>query len=795
MDKGDIMFKKLKIGSKITIILCSVIVLTFLVLISVSLIFTQSEISKATFSNLEENAKSNGIQIQQIFDSATTVSNYMGNYLNDTYLAEDEETKRKAQLASTSSDSVTSATPEDVYTEDSEVMTSLKISKSSKSVEEYMLATSKNALLYSDDIVGIGALFAPYKFSSNSSTYSFYASKDKDGSIKFEPYGEHTQYSQEMFYKKALTNKVMVFTNPYLSEKTGTTVITASTPIIVNNAVRGVVVVNIDVSKFSKIKNEASGYNTIYTKILTSEGIVAYDAENPQNVGKDMSEIFKNQNEYEDVVQKMSEGNGFNAVVSEVNGPKAQRFYYPIKAGSETWYSLTGVSVSEINAPARMISIILIAISVISLIIIVFLIALVLKNMLKPIGKIVDAAESISKGNLNIELHVNSEDEIGVLSNTFIMTINNLRDMIKDISGILTNISNNNLDVEISAQYLGDFSAIKEATVKIIENLNQVMGNINESSEQVSSGAEQVAGASQALSQGATQQASSIEELSATIMEISKMVNNTAENAKEAMGKTVSSGEKINDSRSQMENMIHAMTDIQDKSNQIGKIIKTIEDIAFQTNILALNAAVEAARAGAAGKGFAVVADEVRNLAGKSAEAAKNTTELIEGTVLAVKNGSKIANDTAKSLVFVVESSNAVSSIVDKIASDSADQAVSINQISQGVDQISAVVQNNSATAEESAAASQELSGQAEILKELVNKFVLKNSKSELNETEFDDEMQLNKTNEELDLNDEVSNMEDLSYDSFDMESDNQEDLNVFDVKDNKVNNTFTDKY
>ena len=256
--------------------------------------------------------------------------------------------------------------------------------------------------------------------------------------------------------------------------------------------------------------------------------------------------------------------------------------------------------------------------------------------------------------------------------------------------------------------------------------MSETLSIINTSSEQVSSGADQVSSGAQALAQGATEQASSTQELSATISEVSESVRQNAENVDLVTNYVRAAVAGVEHSNEQMQQMLAAMNNMNISSNEIVKIIKVIDDIAFQTNILALNAAVEAARAGAAGKGFAVVADEVRNLANKSANAAKQTTVLIESSINDVQDGSKIADQTAKLLAEVQEKVQLVGGTIQKIDQASTEQAAAITQITQGVEQVSAVVQTNSATAEQSAASSEELSAQADMLRKLIAKFTLK---------------------------------------------------------------------
>ncbi|WP_019227676.1 methyl-accepting chemotaxis protein [Sedimentibacter sp. B4] len=524
------------------------------------------------------------------------------------------------------------------------------------------------------------------------------------------------------WYASVTEKQSVVLTDPYQDTVTGNIIVSAICPVYEEETKEflGVVGIDFSIENIGLLMKEYKLGETGFYVLATSNGQVIYHPVE-EYINKSISETDMSEN-----IKNAIENNESGQIEYESQSQKTHG--YVSNVGDSGWVVATGLPDKEFNKTFNSVrNAILISFSL-AIIIIFALIVIIAMGIVKPLKKLRGIANEIADGNLNVQMDIQSRDEIGQVADAIDKTVVRLSkyiDYITEISEALNTFAKGDMCITLNQDYVGEFSPIKRALNDISLSLSNSLSAINISAEQVNEGASQVADGAQALSSGATEQASSIEQLSASINEIYESANKNAENVYAASKYADETVLEVEDSNNYMEKMLLAMNEIETTSNEISKITKAIEDIAFQTNILALNAAIEASRAGNAGRGFAVVADEVRNLAAKSAEAAKNTVNLIEKSISSVKEGSGIAQNTAKSLEIVSTKTKFVKDIISEIDNASQAQASSISEINKGIEQISAIIQNNAATAEESSASSEELSAQAAALKEEVSKFKL----------------------------------------------------------------------
>lgn len=526
-----------------------------------------------------------------------------------------------------------------------------------------------------------------------------------------------------------VTSGTNYISNPFKSGDGSSMLLRLAVPVKSNEQFYGIMYADTDASVLSMLLENISIGDTGNAAILDKHGCtigfedyqLVLDEYNTQEEAKTDKKLKK----LAEIEKAMTEGKTDYGQYY-YNGKNKFMSYTPI-AGTDGWSMDVSVVRDEFLGGTKL-ALILTIIIVIGAILIssLFMIRLS-KNIVVPIRKCADRLTQLSNGDLTSEIPaIKTGDETQILADAAGTLVMRLKDMILDLTGILENMAAKNFDVNSSFDYIGDFVPLQTSIGVIIENMNKVFGNIYDVTAQVNNGANEISTVSQNLSEGAMDQAGTIEELSASIADISDKVSQTAESSSKAGQLSTEVTTKAEHSNVQMQRMSEAMKEISSTSEQIGQIIKTIDDIAAQTNLLSLNASIEAARAGDVGKGFAVVANEIRELAEKSATAVRDTTSLIEASLRAVENGTKTADDTALALQTIVSGIEKTNDVIQGISQDAAAQSEAIAQITVAIDQISEIIQSNSAIAQESAASSDSLNSESQVLKSMLDEFVFK---------------------------------------------------------------------
>ena len=732
MKKGIRVEKKQKrssISTRLSMILGIASVLVFLVM-SIAIIRTgEHSISSALDNNLNDKAVMAIGDLQQVISRLESISMTLENGIHSMHSQHDSigaAPENQWIVKDRATGNVVTNPGMDATTFRSRIVNAA-LPASRYNAETVILDSLQSALTDNKDLVGAGIFFEPYGFSDNVSDYAVYMSAEDLDKKSVMAY-QYSFYKDSSWYNGAKESGDMVLTDVYSDTlHPEIQMISLGNPITdENNQFVGAVILDINTKVFSTIQQTDARFPSLATNILDANGSFLYSMKE-KAIGKKLEEVL-DKDTYEMLRQNMDKEEAFTATVVNAVGVKERMYFRPLTIHGSTLWSMISIADSEFMAARNQLILMCALFSVVGLLILIAISFFLIKRALNPLQGIALAGKAVAEGNFDVKVSYDRQDEIGDLAAAIQSVMQHVREIISDLSDKLSELAKGNFRVSLenTEQYPGAYRPLLNSLQEISNDLNKTMVEIKTSAREVNAGAEQVSSGAQGLSQGATEQASSIEELSATVNDISEHIKKTAENTRLANTEAQNAGKEVSHSDKQMQQMKAAMENINQKSGEISKIIKTIDDIAFQTNILALNAAIEAARAGVAGKGFAVVADEVGNLAQKSANAAKDTTMLIEETLQAVEQGTVLADSTAESLQRVVTGAGKVTELVNQIAEASVEQSRAVEQVSTGIDQISSVVQSNTATAEESAAASEELSGQANILNELVGRFQLK---------------------------------------------------------------------
>ncbi len=704
--------KTLSLTSKLALVIALVILVSMTTMIIVINRAVAKRVTASTDSLLAETTQTSVQQVNDIVSTLETINFNIQTGVADMYAKEDVVGQ---PVASNWTSEKQGAPSEGIFYSR---ITGDEIAASRFEGEAIITNAMIDAVKNHDAIVGSGVFFEPGFFSTNSSVYAPFINEEDLANNEIENLA-YADYAEEDYYVPAKENLTGGYSNAYVED--GVNMVTAFYPIISGGKFKGIVDLDVRADIFSAAQGVNDQFPEFETSVINGNENIMYST-NTEQIGQTLEEVYGSN--YASMKASMDAGQAFNVKLPSAN---LVFQFAPVQTEYETWWVGSKVPYSDYTKTTNQVRALIIGFSVIIELVLVILVVWLLRKSLAPLQEISYAAEQLARGNFDVDIKYDKKDEIGAIAMSIKGVIVRIRSIITDLSNKLETVANGdfNIGTENAALYKGGYAPLLTSLQDITVDLSKTMQEIINSAAQVNSGAEQISSGAQALAQGSTEQASSIELLSNNMQTISGQIKQTAVRTEEAAKLGEESVAAVQLGNARMQEMTAAMKEIEYNTEAISKIIKPIDDIAFQTNILSLNASIEAARAGQAGRGFAVVAGEVGNLAKKSQEAAQNTANLIAQTVDSVNRGAAATEQTDEALQAISENINKIGGLIDEITGATREQANGVSQVSQGIDQISSVVQTNSATAEQSAASSEELSGQANAMHGLIGKFRL----------------------------------------------------------------------
>lgn len=696
-------FRNKSLIYKISVVTALMLVICLTLLIAISATLAGRSLSKTVNGEFEGIATENGLMVQNVINTASNTASILQDYMQKHY----DEFSEKGYKGTSSR---------------SAIYTDVDLQQLNKEAESFIISVATTVVKDNEGICGVGVFFEQNAFDPAIKDYTVYVNEENAKTGKAQSYGEYETYSTQDYYREAAKTQQNSFTDPYQDQ--GMHMISASFPITYNLQTKGVVLVDINLDTFSSLRAADSKYPSMYVDILNPFGTMIYDSESVEYIGQSLKDLIS-ERDYAKIQAGMDTGESFSVSTRKNDGTKIVRYYAPINAAGQTWWAASALSKKDLNRSTVRLVLMMAFIALATLGVIIALSSRLLRKYIKPIAKVVGVAGQLAQGDFNVSIATQYQDEIGGLANTFSEMAGRLRATIEDITNNLKEMAAGNFDVKPGVEHVGDFKAIEDALVSVVSDLSHTLRQINEASEMVASNAAQISDGAQSLTEGAMDQANSVDELQSTIMHVTDQVEKNAQNANAANELAKVVGNEIIASNEQMQQVVNAMETINQTSLQIRSIINTINDIADQTNLLALNASIEAARAGEAGRGFSVVATQVGVLAAQSAEASQSSNALIIQAMNAVEEGKSVVDQTAAKLLESVDVTNKLVKNIEEITQASQKQSESLGQVSEAANQIAAVIQENTAMAEESSASSEELAAQAEKLKNLIGEFRL----------------------------------------------------------------------